>query len=1407
MNDISLVIQTCDEYEKFWHGWYLMFKRHKMFDLGWPVYFCNEEIDLPFSDIRFTQIKTGKSKKYMGTEQRDWLPTFGGPKQVDEGWSDRLIHILKSVDTKYVFYMQEDQWPFADVDVELFNELLRLTEHNKIDALRMHRLLSLHSVDDWESTNIIHRDKHLLRIKSDAGFIMSHQPTIWNREFLLNTCIPGEGFRDNEYAGSERIKNIYPNHNICLYNHHWFYERSGSNAGEFVEAVKWELDEKFNEENIENHFSLCRPKYQSKKEGHKLSLVTSCYNAERYIEELAESVFSQSYDNWEWTLADDFSDDGTLDKLHKLQNRDSRVKIAYPKHKKEVWWNPQKFASGDIVCHLDADDKLLLNAFEIVNHYFTIFPEVVLMHFNANKYHENFPKDHSEIFSNWKDNVYITRDNDSFLEGFEKLWHGRTNIFGYLRIFRNLPGLDFPVHEDGDACLSNDGQWLLMLEERGKWLSVPRTVYLAREHGNSENFRRWNPRGEAQLVINTKERRKGLVLEYPRNVKYFDDIYDLASSVYTSSLNYQKHPQCISFCNFNQDHFQQKKTKQLFFDHDVNFDYYHIDVEYFIININLSDTAESMQRLLTNIKNSNSEKYELILYSDNFNLHQNNRTNFNNLESIKDVVVANGYGLNWFEQHNNYYIVSLKPVDTKIEFVESSVEKIEDVKIESTDRLKIMQVHIGCGLDIPPKGYGGLEEVMHHYMRVAKMRGHEIGLKWLDDITQADIEYYDVFHNHTGGFHKYLEERCLPYIFTTHDVHPKVHGKESWWYNINNETIKNSIFSLIPCDHMIPFYEHGHKLRKLNHGVDSNFYFPFDRKKDNIRLICVGGGDDRKGFHLAILAARELGLPITIVGPDSIHSDYNEIFYAVLNESKKHIEINQTGNLDKFELRKVLNEHDIIVHPSDIETGQPCLAVLEAMACGLPCAGTMQDKVEIPGLVECTREPVSIVAAIRNIINNYDELSKKAREFGRERDWTNIFDELEPHYYEARERKHEVPTTMKERLVYAYSKQKSKHENKIVITVNQNPHVHITGNVAKDYNVEFFNDDTGELVYSNIISNNCWCACNINYYVKWRIIVTEIDTSEIVEEYVLNLTDKKVYVWFDSAALGDNLAWIGAVNQFQQKHKCKLYCFTFFNHLFRDRYPNIEFVDDHNDFHQTGQAMPAVPKVNHTYWIGFMGDPFSSKIPIDPKKVPLQQVCASILGIDYREERAKIVVNELESELNKPYVCIGIQSTAQAKYWNYPGGWDNVVKYLKKKNYDIVCIDQHRYFGNGDFMNSAPEDVIHRHDRTLDQTIATMNGCEFFIGLGSGLSWLAWALEKPVVLISGFSRPFSEFSIDCERVFNPDVCNGCYNDSQLDPSNWKWCPIHEDTDRMFECTKTITPSVVKESINNIIEKL
>ena len=1401
---VSVLVQTCDNYSHFWEGWYVMFNRFWDFDLDWQIYFCNEELDFPYKDDRIIQLKTGKSKQYWGVEEREWIKDwYGKPKQIDEGWSDRLIYMLENVDTDYIFYMQEDQWPKFKVDKELFSDLASFCYSYDVGALKMHRVIRLDNVVPKNETDIYIRDKRLIQWGPENDWLVSHQPTLWKRELLLDLQIKGEGFRDNEYAGTDRLREKYKDNfpKIYSYNHDWFYERSAASRGNWVEPVQWEFDEVKNEIQVEKKYNLVKPIHESKSEGLKLSLVTSCYNAEKFIDELADTVISQSYDNWEWIVGDDFSSDGTFRKLLDLQNRDSRIRVAFPHHKKEMWWNPQKFASGDIVCHLDADDKLLPNVFQMINYYFKIFPEAVLMHFNANKYSETFPQTPDKLFDNYKDNVYITRDNDSFLEGFEKLWPQRSSIFGYLRIFRNLPGLHFPEHADGDACSSNDGQWLLMLEERGKWLSIPRTVYLAREHGDSENFTRWNQRGEAQLAIDAKKRRKNIILEYPRNIKFFDDIYDLAESAYTTSLNWATTPKVVSFINYQYTENQKEKSLRLFFDHDINFDYFNKRVDYYLIHIQLDTTPQEIQQFLKLIKDSESQNYELILYSENKNLHYNLRTSEDNIGLIYEVMLANAYWFNFFEQLNRYHIVSLKKFDQPIKVIEPpksfEIKEVEKTEVHD-DKLKIMQVHVGCGLDIPPKKYGGLEEVIYHYIRMAEHYGHEVSLKWLDDITQTDLDYYDVFHVHTGGFSNLVKDRCIPYIFTTHDVHPMIHGKNSWYYNVNNESITNSLFSLIPCDHMISYYDDSHKLRKLDHGVDSNFFFPTNKRKDKPRLVCVGGGDDRKGFHLAIMAAKNLGMPITIVGPDSIHEDYNDIFYKVLNSCKDDIEITQTGNIDKHELRKVLNEHDIIVHPSSIETGQPCLAVLEAMACGLPCVGTMQDKVEIPGLVECTREVDTIVEGIRNIINDYDDYSKKARAFAVERDWSNIFKQLEPYYYEARELKNNVPRDMKERLMYSYSNTKQEiiepelEKNKVNLKFEGNPIVEILGNDDKEYDVTFFDQDTGGVVYSATISNNCWCGSNIKYFLRWHIVVAEKSSGRTVFSHKMDLTKESVYVWFDSGALGDNLAWIGSVNQFQQKHNCKVYCFTFFNHLFREKYPNIEFVDDSSTFSD----------YDYGYWVGWL-NANSDSCPVNTQEVPLQKVCSSILGLDYKEERAKIVVNELEAELQNPYVCIGMQSTAQAKYWNYEGGWDEIVKYLKEKNYDVVCVDKHQVFGAGDYMNHAPNDVIHRHERTLDQTIATINGCEFFLGLGSGLSWLAWALEKPVVLISGFSEPYSEFEIECERVHNKDACNSCYNRHPFDPGKWDWCPDNND----FICTKSITPSMVKSSIDNIIKNL
>ena len=635
-----------------------------------------------------------------------------------------------------------------------------------------------------------------------------------------------------------------------------------------------------------------------------------------------------------------------------------------------------------------------------------------------------------------------------------------------------------------------------------------------------------------------------------------------------------------------------------------------------------------------------------------------------------------------------------------------------------------------------------------------------------------------------------------------HDAFVKIHGKDSHFYMTNNETIKNSLFSLIPTEDMIDFFLYPEKLRRLHHGVDTNYFFPKENKTYPERLICVGGGDDRKGFHLAVQAAHKLGMPITIVGPDSVHASYNKKFYDIVEEARTDtvfpsIDVQLTGNVEKQKLRDILNEHHVMIHPASLETGQPCLAVLEAMSSGIPIVGTMQDKISLRGFELCTREVDDIVNKVKLVLDNYDEYSKKAREFAQERDWENIFDELEKYYYEAKELKHTKPIDMKDRLLFAYQNTGADGKNIFDLNMQKNPYLSVKGPVSGNYRVNFIDRDTGAVHYSNEVSAGGWVACGIDYYVNWRVEAINLITEEVEFEYEQDFTNKNIFIWFDSVALGDTLAWIPVVEEFRKKHNCKMYCSTFWNDLVSDTYPEITFITPESGFMD----------FESSYRIGFFEESLQS--PVDMKAVSLQGLCAGILGIkDFKETRCEIKIKEKEKDpqlLRKPYVCIGIQSTAQAKYWNYSGGWDKVVDFLSKKGYNIVCIDKHYSFGQGAYFNTSPKNVIGRHERTLDQTIATLNRAEFFIGLGSGLSWLAWALNKYVIMISGFSNPNSEFSSKCFRIHNDTVCNSCYNRHKFDPSDWIWCPDHKNTDRMFECTKNIEPVKVYDAIEEVIK--
>ena len=354
-----------------------------------------------------------------------------------------------------------------------------------------------------------------------------------------------------------------------------------------------------------------------------------------------------------------------------------------------------------------------------------------------------------------------------------------------------------------------------------------------------------------------------------------------------------------------------------------------------------------------------------------------------------------------------------------------------------------------------------------------------------------------------------------------------------------------------------------------------------------------------------------------------------------------------------------------------------------------------------------------------------------------------------------------------------------------------NPFIEILSDQNNLYQVNFY-DQSGDLIYTNKIKNNSWVKLNREYYTKWKTEVKK--NNNLIYENVLDLENKKVYISFGSKSLGDTLSWIPYCEEFRLKHKCNLIVSTFMNYLFKDQYPNIEFVEP-------GEVVPNIYAQYRLGWFYNEDGELNSNIhKTDIKTQPLQKTATDILGLDYKEIRPNLNLPNVEK---KKKVGIGFHSTAQSKYWNNKSGWQEVVDYLNNLGYECMIYSKE---GDGYMNNFYPKGVSVFKGGNLQEVINDLSTCEFFVGLGSGLSWLAWACKLPVVLISGFSEKWAETKLDTYRVINENVCHGCFNWDRLDAGDWNWCPLHKGTDRQFECSKQITSEMVINEINNIMNK-
>ena len=350
--------------------------------------------------------------------------------------------------------------------------------------------------------------------------------------------------------------------------------------------------------------------------------------------------------------------------------------------------------------------------------------------------------------------------------------------------------------------------------------------------------------------------------------------------------------------------------------------------------------------------------------------------------------------------------------------------------------------------------------------------------------------------------------------------------------------------------------------------------------------------------------------------------------------------------------------------------------------------------------------------------------------------------------------------------------------------------VNISGNIPATYRVQFFDKRKNIIHFETEIKNNCWAKCNIEYFVDWNIKVWDGDTLFYEENF--DASTKRVYIALSSKALGDTLAWFPYVEEFGKVHNCKMVTSTFHNDMLQKQYPNIEFVNP-GDVVENLYAM-------YSLGLFYTGDGNINlyKNPSDPKTQTMQKMGSDILGLEYREIKPKLNKKNLNKE---QLITIAIHGTAQAKYWNNPTGWQEVIDWLKDRGYRVRLLSKEQ---SGYMGNFEPNGIEKHPWGPLELVMDEMEKSQAFIGIGSGLSWLSWSLDVPTLLISGFSYDWAEMQ-DCIRISAPKgKCEGCFNRLRLDAGDWNWCPDHKRTERQFECTTSITSEMVIKELEKFL---
>ena len=232
VDELAIVVQSCDSYEFLWEGWKHYFLKNWDFSIPAKVYFCTEKKDFHCKNV--INIKTGKQEE----EGLTGAKTFSG----------RLKNAIGQLKEKHILYLQEDMWPHKPINKNLFLKCYKHFKQKKLNAFNFGYKLGsnrkfqindeIFSIDDFKKYTDIYIDGNqvydrltsVTNLKSNNPFCITHHSCFFKKDFLQKyLCVKGESPIENELNSSSRIHKDHLNVDAKIQgiDHKWYEHTCG----------------------------------------------------------------------------------------------------------------------------------------------------------------------------------------------------------------------------------------------------------------------------------------------------------------------------------------------------------------------------------------------------------------------------------------------------------------------------------------------------------------------------------------------------------------------------------------------------------------------------------------------------------------------------------------------------------------------------------------------------------------------------------------------------------------------------------------------------------------------------------------------------------------------------------------------------------------------------------------------------------------------------------------------------------------------------------------------------------------------------------------------------------------------------------------------------------------------------